>query len=177
MLLLSHCSTLLVSPQDLKGDGEVASALPGALPDAKLSDTWGETYGHTSPFPTTPEGIKNDESPEDTARAGAGNCHGEEPAGEVLSSEEDEDNQSCDITWKKSQRLASGLMKFSIDLLREVQQENDRSNVILSPLSIALALSHLALGKFLAAKPVFSFPCTPLLKAPGASVQNTALST
>lgn len=52
-------------------------------------------------------------------------------------------------------------MKFSIDLLREVQQENDRSNVILSPLSIALALSHLALGKFLAAKPVFSFPCTP----------------
>lgn len=98
------------------------------------------------------------------ARAGAGNCHGEEPAGEVLSSEEDgedEDNQSCDITWKKSQRLASGLMKFSIDLLREVQQENDGSNVILSPLSIALALSHLALGKFLATKPVFSFPCTP----------------
>lgn len=52
-------------------------------------------------------------------------------------------------------------MKFSIDLLREVQQENDGSNVILSPLSIALALSHLALGKFLATKPVFSFPCTP----------------
>ncbi|XP_035428041.1 alpha-2-antiplasmin [Cygnus atratus] len=142
----------VVNLKDLKGDGEVLAALPGAvptLPDAKLSDTREETYGTTLPFPTTPEGIENDESPEDTARAGAGNCHGKELAGEVLSSEEegeDEDNQSCDITWKKSQRLANGLMKFSINLLREVQQESDRSNVILSPLSIALALSHLALG-------------------------------
>ncbi|NXL92553.1 A2AP protein, partial [Alectura lathami] len=58
---------------------------------------------------------------------------------------EDED-QSCDITWKNSQRLADGLMKFSIDLLIEVQQESKRNNVILSPLSIALSLSNLALG-------------------------------
>nr|XP_047923917.1 alpha-2-antiplasmin isoform X1 [Anser cygnoides] len=142
----------VVNLKDLKGDEKVLAALPGAvptLPDAKLSDAWEEAYRTALPFPTTPEGIENDESPEDTATAGAGNCHGQELAGEVLSSEEegeDEDNQSCDITWKKSQRLAKGLMKFSIDLLREVQQESDRSNVILSPLSIALALSHLALG-------------------------------
>ncbi|NXK52114.1 A2AP protein, partial [Chauna torquata] len=97
---------------------------------------------------SSPAGTRNDESPGDTATAGAVNCHEEEPSGEVLSSEEEgeDEDKSCDVTWKKSQRLANGLMKFSIDLLREVQQESNRNNVILSPLSIALALSHLALG-------------------------------
>ncbi|NXG38288.1 A2AP protein, partial [Dromaius novaehollandiae] len=91
------------------------------------SDTWEEIYGPTSPFTTTAS--TNDWSPED-------------------SSEEDNGggDKNCDVTWKKSQRLAKGLMKFSTDLLREVQLESNSANVILSPLSITLALSHLALG-------------------------------
>ncbi|NXI61001.1 A2AP protein, partial [Anseranas semipalmata] len=97
---------------------------------------------------TAPAGTGSDESAGDTATAEAVNCPEQERPGEVLSSEEEgeDEDKSCDITRKKSQMLANGLMKFSIDLLREVQQESNRNNVILSPLSIALALSHLALG-------------------------------
>ncbi|NXC49452.1 A2AP protein, partial [Penelope pileata] len=97
---------------------------------------------------TTPAGTERDESPEDKATAGAVNCHKQELSGEILSSEEEgeDEEESCGITWKKSQKLANGLMKFSIDLLREVQKESNRNNVILSPLSIALTLSNLALG-------------------------------
>ncbi|KFP24979.1 Alpha-2-antiplasmin, partial [Colius striatus] len=96
---------------------------------------------------TTLAGKRNDWNPEDKAIAGAVGCE-QQPPGATASSEEEgeaEDN-SCEMTWKKRQRLADGLMKFSISLLREVQLESNRTNVILSPLSIALALSHLALG-------------------------------
>ncbi|XP_009674203.1 alpha-2-antiplasmin isoform X2 [Struthio camelus] len=118
---------------------DVPCALPGAaptVPNAEVlhstSDTWEEIYGPTLPFTTTTTtGSRNDWSPE-----------------EVHSSEEEEEGEekNCDVTWKKSRRLAKGLMKFSIDLLREVQLETNRANVILSPLSITLALSQLALG-------------------------------
>ncbi|NXD11605.1 A2AP protein, partial [Nothocercus nigrocapillus] len=94
------------------------------------SDTWQDIYGPTSPFTTTPGG------------------GGDGGLGEVSSSEEEDEGEDkpCDKTWKKSKRLAKGLTKFSFDLLREVQLESSGDNVILSPLSIALALSHLALG-------------------------------
>uniref|UniRef100_A0A8C4JR18 Serpin domain-containing protein n=1 Tax=Dromaius novaehollandiae TaxID=8790 RepID=A0A8C4JR18_DRONO len=81
------------------------------------------------------------------------------------SSEEDDggEDKNCDVTWKKSQRLAKGLMKFSTDLLREVQLESNSANVILSPLSITLALSHLALGNLLVTKaPAPALPSTPI---------------
>ncbi|KFP80210.1 Alpha-2-antiplasmin, partial [Acanthisitta chloris] len=92
---------------------------------------------------TTTPGMRDDWSTEDEAVAGAGGC-----PGKIASSEEEgeAEDKSCEMTWKKTQRVADGLMKFSIDLLREVQLESNRANVILSPLSIALALSHLALG-------------------------------
>ncbi|NXA59789.1 A2AP protein, partial [Mohoua ochrocephala] len=91
---------------------------------------------------------RDDWNSEDEAVAGAGGCRGKKSPGEKASSEEEGEagDKSCEMTWKKSQRLADGLMRFSIDLLREVQPESNRTNVILSPLSIALALSHLALG-------------------------------
>ncbi|NXT41582.1 A2AP protein, partial [Pelecanoides urinatrix] len=97
---------------------------------------------------TTPPGTRNDWNPEDEAVAGAVGCREQQPPGEIASSEEEgeAEDKSCEMTWKKSQRLANGLMRFSIDLLKEVQLESNRTNVILSPLSIALALSHLALG-------------------------------
>lgn len=49
-------------------------------------------------------------------------------------------------------------MRFSTDLLREVQQEFNGNNVILSPLSIALALSNLALGNLLEQHLLLPFP-------------------
>ncbi|KFQ29032.1 Alpha-2-antiplasmin, partial [Mesitornis unicolor] len=97
---------------------------------------------------TTPPGTSNAWKPDDEAIAGAAGCQEQQPAGKSASSEEEgeAEEKSCELTWKKSQRLASGLMRFSVRLLKEAQQESNRPNVILSPLSIALALSHLALG-------------------------------
>ncbi|NXY87210.1 A2AP protein, partial [Alcedo cyanopectus] len=95
---------------------------------------------------TAPPGTINDPNPGDEVLAGAVGCHEQQPAGENDSSEEEgeAEDESCEMTWKNSRRLAAGLLRFSIDLLREV--ESNRTNVILSPLSITLALSQLALG-------------------------------
>ncbi|NXO38005.1 A2AP protein, partial [Locustella ochotensis] len=97
---------------------------------------------------TTLPDTSQDWNSEDEAEAGAGGCRGKKSPGENASSEEEGEagDNSCEMTWKNSQRLADGLMRFSIDLLREVELESNGTNVILSPLSIALALSHLALG-------------------------------
>ncbi|NXV77900.1 A2AP protein, partial [Atlantisia rogersi] len=87
--------------------------------------------------------------PEEKATVEAVGCHEhQEPPGGTASSEEEgeAEDKNCEMTWKKSQRLADGLMRFSIDLLREVQLESNSTNMVLSPLSIALALSQLALG-------------------------------
>ncbi|XP_068271794.1 alpha-2-antiplasmin [Nyctibius grandis] len=141
--------------KDVKNAGAEQSALPGAippLPNAELADftydNFQEVDGPMLPFTTTLPGTRNDWNSEDEVIAEAVGCHEQQPSGEVASSEEEEEAEdtSCEMTWKKSQRLADGLMRFSIDLLREVQLESNRTNVILSPLSIALALSHLALG-------------------------------
>lgn len=158
-----------VDLKNLKSGGDEESALPEAIPtllDAKLADTW-ETYGTTPSISTSAE-TEEEESPGDKATAGAVSCHEQEPSGKTLSSEEEGEGEeeSCDITWKKSQKLANGLMRFSTDLLREVQQESNGNNVILSPLSIALALSNLALGaanqtekRLLEAMHLESVPC------------------
>uniref|UniRef100_A0A8D0L569 Serpin family F member 2 n=1 Tax=Sphenodon punctatus TaxID=8508 RepID=A0A8D0L569_SPHPU len=55
---------------------------------------------------------------------------------------------------EQTHRLADTMMQFTIDLLREMQRDNSKDNVILSPFSIALALSQLALGNI--PKPVGS---------------------
>ncbi|NXO11759.1 A2AP protein, partial [Oriolus oriolus] len=91
---------------------------------------------------------RDDWNSEDGAVAGAGDCRGTKSPGEKSSSEEEGEagDERCYMTRKTTQKLADGLMRFSIDLLREVQLESNRSNVILSPFSIALALSQLALG-------------------------------
>lgn len=159
MLLLSP-SAVLVSPQDVKSAGIVQSDLPGAIPEKAMAnvpkgelveftyDSFQESDGAMSPFTTTLPDTSHDWNSEDEDVAGAGGCHGKKSPGENASSEEEGEagDKSCEMTWKKSQRLADGLMRFSIDLLREVQLESDRANVMLSPLSIALALSQLALG-------------------------------
>ncbi|KAM6296594.1 alpha-2-antiplasmin [Aegotheles albertisi] len=137
--------------KDMKSFGIAQSALPGAvptLPNTELEevtfDNFQEIDEPTLPFTATLSSMRDSEE----VLAGAVGCREQQPSGEIASSEEEgeADDKSCEMTWKKSQRLADGLMRFSIDLLREVQLESNRSNVILSPLSIALALSHLALG-------------------------------
>lgn len=163
--------TFCVSPQDVKSAGVAESAVLEAVPtllNADLADftydSFQEIDGPMFPFTTTPPGMKNGRNPEDEAVAGAVGCHEQQPAGESASSEEkgEAEDESCEMTWKKSRRLAGGLMRFSINLLREAQVESNGTNVILSPLSIALALSHLALGNFLITKAsVPALPCAP----------------
>lgn len=162
-------SALLISPQEVKGAGDVQSALLGAIspvPDPALAQVTQDNLqgfdGSMLPFPTTLPGTSNELNPDDEVLAGTVGCHEQQPSGDIASSEEEgeaEDN-SCELTLKKRQRLADGLMRFSIDLLREVQLESNSTNVILSPLSIALALSHLALGNSSVTKAPFpALPC------------------
>ncbi|XP_022451156.1 alpha-2-antiplasmin isoform X2 [Delphinapterus leucas] len=47
---------------------------------------------------------------------------------------------------EQTRRLAQAMMAFTRDLFSLVAQSSTRPNLILSPLSVALALSHLALG-------------------------------
>lgn len=141
--------------RDLKSAGIAQSDVLGTiptLPKGKLVeftyDSFQEKDGRMSASTNSLPDMSDDWNSEDEAVAGAGGCRGKKSPGENASSEEEGEagDKSCKMTWKKSQRLADGLMRFSIDLLREVQRESNRTNVILSPLSIALALSHLALG-------------------------------
>ncbi|KAM6402896.1 alpha-2-antiplasmin [Rhynochetos jubatus] len=141
--------------KDVKSAGAVQPALLGALPTvlhAELADfthdNFQEIDGPLLPFTTALPGARNDWNPEVDATAEAVGCHQQQLSGETASSEEEgeAEHTSCKVTRKISRRLADGLMRFSIDLLREVQLESNRPNVVLSPLSIALALSHLALG-------------------------------
>ncbi|XP_008638552.1 alpha-2-antiplasmin [Corvus cornix cornix] len=141
--------------RDVKSAGMVQSDSLGAiptLPKGKLVeftyDSFQENDGTMSASTSTLPDTRDDWNSEDEAVAGAGGCRGKKSPEEKASSEEEGEagDKGCEMTWKKSQRLADGLMRFSIDLLREVQLESNRTNVILSPLSIALALSHLALG-------------------------------
>ncbi|XP_062363180.1 alpha-2-antiplasmin isoform X2 [Cinclus cinclus] len=141
--------------RDVKSAGIVQSDVLGTiptLPKGKLVeftyDSFQENNGPMSASTTTLPDMSDDWNSEGEAVAEAGGCRGKKSPGENASSEEEGEvgDKSCKMTWKKSQRLADGLMRFSIDLLRKVQLESNKTNVILSPLSIALALSHLALG-------------------------------
>ncbi|XP_040605082.1 alpha-2-antiplasmin isoform X2 [Mesocricetus auratus] len=49
-------------------------------------------------------------------------------------------------TAEETRRLARAMMAFTADLFSLVAQTSTSSNLVLSPLSVALALSHLALG-------------------------------
>lgn len=69
------------------------------------------------------------------------------------SEEEAEDNiishgPACDeaIPPETIPKIARGLLRLGADLLKELEQEDSRSNIIFSPLSVGLALAHLSLG-------------------------------
>ncbi|XP_074870210.1 alpha-2-antiplasmin [Carettochelys insculpta] len=126
--------------------------LPNAALQDSTSDTWEDIHGPTLPLTTT--------TTTTTTSPGAGFTSSKghlvpEAVGDhkqVLeeqkfdSSEEEGQEHGCDMSQEQRRSLADSLMKFTIDLLTEVQLEASKPNVILSPLSITLALSHLALG-------------------------------
>lgn len=65
------------------------------------------------------------------------------------SSEEDLDELCGPLSSKELQRaVGSGIMKFGLELLENLKADSKQSNIIISPLSVSLALSQLALGTF-----------------------------
>lgn len=66
------------------------------------------------------------------------------------SSEEDMDELCCTLSSKELRRaVGNGIMKFGLELLENLRTDPKQSNIIISPLSVSLALSQLALGMFL----------------------------
>ncbi|XP_048374456.1 alpha-2-antiplasmin isoform X2 [Sphaerodactylus townsendi] len=61
---------------------------------------------------------------------------------------EEEAGRSCeeDLSLEKMHTIAEAMLKFTVDLVREVELQEGHENLFLSPLSITLALAHLALG-------------------------------
>ncbi|XP_063002529.1 alpha-2-antiplasmin isoform X2 [Elgaria multicarinata webbii] len=66
------------------------------------------------------------------------------------SSEEEEGDhgQGCrkGLSPKNMSEITHAMMMFATDLLREMERENGEDNIFFSPLSVSLALAHLALG-------------------------------
>lgn len=64
------------------------------------------------------------------------------------SSEEEEDSDGvCQVSSLETKRvLGSGIMRLGLQLLKNLKAGPDQPNVIISPLSVSLALSQLALG-------------------------------
>ncbi|MCI4385873.1 hypothetical protein PGIGA_G00055660 [Pangasianodon gigas] len=63
------------------------------------------------------------------------------------SSEEDLDESCGAMNSKELHRaIGSGIMKFGLELLENLKADPKQSNIIISPLSVSLALSQLALG-------------------------------
>ncbi|XP_019401406.1 PREDICTED: alpha-2-antiplasmin [Crocodylus porosus] len=130
------------------------STLPNAAVSDSTSDTWEDIHGPTSPpTPTTTTTTtvcrENFTSPEGEPVPGTGGSHEQVLEGQEVDSsdeEEEDEERNCNISQQRIRKLADGLMKFTADLLQEVELDNSQPNVVLSPLSITLALSHLALG-------------------------------
>lgn len=65
------------------------------------------------------------------------------------SSEEDLDESCGSLSSKELRRaIGNGIMKFGLELLENLKADPKQSNIIISPLSVSLALSQLALGTF-----------------------------
>ncbi|XP_006032910.1 alpha-2-antiplasmin [Alligator sinensis] len=130
------------------------STLPNAVVSDSTSDTWEDIHGPTlppTPTPTTTTTtttVCRDKfmSPEGEPVTGTVGSHEQVLEGQEVDSSEEEEERNCNISQERMRKLADGLMKFTADLLQEVERENSQPNMVLSPLSITLALSHLALG-------------------------------
>ncbi|KPP74118.1 alpha-2-antiplasmin-like, partial [Scleropages formosus] len=107
----------------------------------------------TTLFPTTV-------LPSDTAVTSSDPDYSYKPTTErntTLQPEEEEDDSSEELVEggcaayissdKAKQALGDAVMKFGLQLLKNLKKDPDEPNVIVSPLSVSLALSQLALGE------------------------------
>ncbi|XP_066551837.1 alpha-2-antiplasmin [Amia ocellicauda] len=74
--------------------------------------------------------------------------HGTPPTTQDTSSEEDQQGecQGDELGAEAKRELGVAIMKFGLELLQHVQASPEQPNVMVSPLSVALGLSQLALG-------------------------------
>ncbi|XP_066492558.1 alpha-2-antiplasmin [Tiliqua scincoides] len=114
---------------------------PGSIPE----DQEGLTKNSTLPVsPPAVPGLDSEVAVRDEGQISEENQSSSERGEE----EEEEDGQDCDgdVPARRMHKIADAMMKFTADLLREVELKDNQSNVFLSPLSISLALAQLALG-------------------------------
>lgn len=96
-------------------------------------DVVSSRVSHTEEF--TPDGFVTSSSTAENAES---------------SSEEDLDELCGPLNSKElRQAIGNGIMKFGLELLENLKADEKQSNIIISPLSVSLALSQLALGMFL----------------------------
>ncbi|XP_062872539.1 serpin peptidase inhibitor, clade F (alpha-2 antiplasmin, pigment epithelium derived factor), member 2b [Trichomycterus rosablanca] len=83
---------------------------------------------------------------EELPPGGSATCTSTDENGE--SSEEEDLEELCGHLSPTviRQAIGSGIMKFGLELLENMKTNQKQPNVIISPLSVSLALSHLALG-------------------------------
>ncbi|XP_030078000.1 alpha-2-antiplasmin [Microcaecilia unicolor] len=121
------------------------------------SDTWEDIYPHanTTAFPqtSTTSPVEVTTATEDQVVPGIteqSSVEGSDLEGDqedFLEEGEDEERRcKKTVSLKEMHSLAEAMIKFSIDLFKQVHLESKTPNVLLSPFSIFLSLSQLALG-------------------------------
>lgn len=86
--------------------------------------------------------------PDEAAGQGEVVPGGSKKLGALPNSLEGEEEEGCQdrVLSGSVGQIASAMRALGVDLLQEIETDDSRGNTILSPLSISLALAHLALG-------------------------------
>ncbi|XP_017346442.1 serpin peptidase inhibitor, clade F (alpha-2 antiplasmin, pigment epithelium derived factor), member 2b isoform X1 [Ictalurus punctatus] len=138
ILFLCYCQQgwtdgLALLQEDVISEDENVSVIPFMSPMATSSppiDVVSSRVSHTEEF--TPDGFVTSSSTAENAES---------------SSEEDLDELCGPLNSKElRQAIGNGIMKFGLELLENLKADAKQSNIIISPLSVSLALSQLALG-------------------------------
>ncbi|XP_063150826.1 alpha-2-antiplasmin [Candoia aspera] len=106
------------------------------------SESQGAVQGPAKLPPHFPDGAA---SPGDTVSDGSTGLEGHPNS---LEGQEQEEEEGCsdNVLFPSVHKIARAMRALGVDLLREVEAEESQGNTIFSPLSINLALAHLALG-------------------------------
>ncbi|XP_060744564.1 serpin peptidase inhibitor, clade F (alpha-2 antiplasmin, pigment epithelium derived factor), member 2b [Tachysurus vachellii] len=118
--------------EDVVSEDEKPSVIPltHLMTSIPRTDIVSSNVSHTEEF--TPDGFSTSTSTAENAES---------------SSEEDMDEFCGSLNSKElRQAVGSGIMKFGLELLENLKADPKQSNIIISPLSVSLALSQLALG-------------------------------
>ncbi|KAM4700375.1 alpha-2-antiplasmin isoform 2-T2 [Discoglossus pictus] len=118
------------------------------------SDSWTDIHGTTTPFFTT----TTDETPSvsnhlETEHVKQSSHEASSHSREDQNDDDDDDDDDAaadvcarNVSQDEIRKFAQAMMSFSFDLLKQVDKEANKPNVIISPLSIALGLLQLSLG-------------------------------